>query len=251
MNKIIMTALLLSLIRVTPEGVTSVRPKPLRRLDVKVWHHLFPALISVGRLVVGNLNRDRIKVLAHWAKRCAQLARAQGTKGLVLWLKTINVLIMGSLPGSSVKSGSREINKVAVAVSSDGLPRVIPKQDRRAIRAGNLNVIRLWLTLSGSYRAIELVGIPKISTITSPGKPISQPLLRFFETFLKKEFFPNLAKEAGLKVTGLDTGQLKPEPLPLRTSCAGAWRVPFATFNRNVSALGTALPAAWCWTSGQ
>jgi len=228
-----------------------VRSKPLRRLDVKVWRHLFPALISVGRLVVGNLNRDRIKVLAYWAKECARQARHQGPKGLILWLKTINVLIMGGLPGSLVKPGSREISKVAVAVSSDGLPRVIPKQDRRAIRRGDLNTIRLWLTLSGSYRAIEFEGPAKISTITDSGSPISLPLFRFFETFLKKEFFPNLSRVSGEKVTGIDVARLKPVPLPITTSCAGAWRVPFARFNRNVSALATSSPAAWCWVSGQ
>jgi len=246
-----MTALLLSILRITPGSRVAVRPKPLRRLDVKVWRHLFPVLISIGRLVVGNLNRDRIKVLAHWAKECARQAKHQGPKGLILWLKTINVLVMGGLPGSKVKPGSREVSKVAVAVSSDGLPRIIPKQDRRAIRRGDLGTIRLWLTLSGSYRAINLVGSPKVSTITDPGVTISPPLARFFETFLKREFFPNLARVSGEKVTGLDLAQLKPKPLPLVTSCAGAWRVPFATFNRNVSALATAGPAAWCWVSGQ
>jgi len=170
---------------------------------------------------------------------------------LILWLKTVNVLIMGSLPGSQIKPGSREISKVAVAVSRDGLPRVIPKQDRRAIRRGDTNVIRLWLTLSGMYRAIEIAGTPSVATITAPGKPIPAPLLSFFKTFLKKEFFPNLSRVAGLKVTGIDVAGLKPKALPLSTSCAGAWRVPFATFNRNVSALATATPAAWCWVSGQ
>lgn len=157
---------------------------------------------------------------------------------------------MGALPGSKVKSGSREIGKVAVSVTRDGLPRVIPKQDRRAIRNGHLPTIRLWLTLSGMYRAIEFVGHPSLSTITDPGPTLSKPLVRFFETFLKKEFFPNLARISGEKVTGIDVAGLKPKPLPLTTSCAGAWRVAFATFNRNVSALATAGPSAWCWVNG-
>lgn len=158
---------------------------------------------------------------------------------------------MGSLPGSQIKSGSREVSKVAVSVCNDGLPRCIPKQDRRAIRAGHLDTIRLWLTLTGLYRVYDFPGSSQIKTITQPGVKISPPLLRFFETFLKKEFFPNLGRVTGEDVTNLDLAQLKPVPLPLRTSCAGAWRVPFATFNRNVSALATARPAAWLWVSGR
>lgn len=246
-----MTALLLSLIRVKPDGGTSVRPKPLRRLDVKVWHHLFTALISVCRLVVGDISRDRIKILAYWAKQCARCARHQGAKGLVLWLKTLNVLVMNGLPGSLVKSGSREVSKVAVAVCRDGLPRVIPKQDRRAIRRGDPEVIRLWLTLTGSYRAIDFPGKPKIETITEKGVDIPQPLLSFFESFLKREFFPRLEQKLGEKLTNLETKPLKPEPLPLRTSAAGAWRVPFATYDRSISAFGTHPAAAWCWVSGR
>lgn len=158
---------------------------------------------------------------------------------------------MNGLPGSLVKSGSREISKVAVAVCRDGLPRVIPKQDRRAIRRGDPETIRLWLTLTGSYRAIDFEGFPKTETITKPGVPIPKPLSKFFETFLKREFFPMLEKDIGERLTDLDTAPLKPVPLPLRTSGAGAWRVPFGRFDRSISAYGTHPPAAWCWTSGQ
>jgi hypothetical protein len=112
-------------------------------------------------------------------------------------------------------------------------------------------VIRLWLTLTGFYSAIEFVGKAKIETITAPGKTISVPLRRFYETFLKREFFPNLEKEIGYRITGYDVALLKPKPLPMRTSCAGAWRIPFATFNRNVSAVATAEAAAWCHVSGR
>ncbi|AVA17449.1 RNA-dependent RNA polymerase [Gigaspora margarita mitovirus 1] len=244
-----MKALLLSLIRVAKERVT-VRPVPLRRLNVKVWHHLFPALVSVGRLVIGRISRDRIKVLAFWAKQCVAMIRKQGVKGTCLWLKTINVLIMASLPGSQLKSQSRAISKVAVSVSRDGLPRVIPKQDRRAIRAGDTNTIRLWLSLSGMYRVLEFPGKAKISTITDPGPRISPPLLSFFETFLKREFFRNLGDLTGLKVTGIDPAGLRPTPLPLVTSAAGSWVVPSGKYDLRVSSLGTAAPAAWNWVNG-
>lgn len=158
---------------------------------------------------------------------------------------------MGGLPGSQLRSQSRAINKVAVSVSRDGLPRVIPKQDRRAIRRGDSNVIRLWLTLSGMYRVLEFPGTPAVHTITNPGKRISPPLLRFFETFLKKEFFRNLNQLTGLKVTGVDTACLKPTPLPLVTAAAGSWKVPSGRYDLRVSSLGTAAPAAWNWVSGR
>jgi hypothetical protein len=187
--------------------------------DLKVWHRLLAPLISVVRLTIGRVTKDRIVSLVPFCKQCARLAKHRGTKGVVLWLKVCNVLLMQGLPGSKMKPGSREIGKVAVARSHSGLPRIIPKQHRKAIRNGDILVTRLWLTIFGLYRVIPYKGKLDVSTIVSPGVAIPHILIRTFERFVRKHFFPMLEKfyDEG-SLVGMNPERLKPEPLSLTTS---------------------------------
>lgn len=234
---------LLNLLAFTRQGKIGVRKLPSWRPDLKVWHRLLAPLIGVVRLTVGNVTKDLIKCLAVFCRAVYRINRTQGLKGLCLWLKTAQVLVMQSLPGSLLRAGSREIGKVAVSRTRDGLPRVIPKQHRARMRRGDPMITRLWLTLFGLYRVLMFPGKLKLSTITDPGPVISSVVLRMTETFIVKIFVRLFEDVTGEKLAGLDPRDQKPVPLPLSTSGSNS--------RYGISSFGYRDVAAWAWTSGQ
>nr|UJQ92560.1 MAG: putative RNA-dependent RNA polymerase [Mitoviridae sp.] len=258
---------LLQSLAISRKGAVGVGKVRSWQPDLKVWHRLMAPLISVVRLTIGRVTKDRIVSLVPFCKQCSRLARHRGIKGVVLWLKVCNVLLMQALPGSKMKPGSREIGKVAVARSRDGLPRIIPKNHRRAIRNGDILVTRLWLTLFGLYRILPFKGRLKVDTIVSPGVVIPQLVLSGFGRFIRKYFFPMLEKNFYEdKLIGANPEQLKPEPLPLTTSGSnsepifeelaeggprlnGQDRAPAKRLG-STSSFGARGGAAWAWLAG-
>jgi len=49
-----------------------------------------------------------------------------------------------------------------------GLPRIIPAGARKLIREGDLDSIRLWMTLLGFFRIMDFKGKLSFSTIVDP-----------------------------------------------------------------------------------
>lgn len=115
----------------------------------------------------------------HLAKFCFSMYRHQGVPGVVKYLKTSQVMLMQSLAKYKV-SDLREIGG-RVSRTSSGLPRIIPRVHRDRIRAGDTQVIRVWLSLLALYRVLSYEGQLKTSTITDPGKTLSPKTLRLFE----------------------------------------------------------------------
>lgn len=203
----------------------------LWRPDLKVWRGLMKPLLSVVRLTVGRLSKDYIVASALFAKHVAKIAKHSGIRGVALYLKVAHVLLMQGLPGSLMHPSDRDIGKVAVAKTRDGLPRLIPRQHRRRIRSGDRTIIRLWLTLLGLYRALWFkypVNLKKQleKNITRPGKTYSesayQEWLQFCRTFLSSVPHRSYGKR---DLRGRDPCELKPEPLPLTSSGSASVRV--------------------------
>jgi hypothetical protein len=138
-------------IRLARNGRIGVSQFALWRPDVKVREAFVGSLISMSRLVLGSLSRSWVVQIHAFAKSISLIARRQGVRGLVLYLKTAHVCFMQSLPGSKLRFGSRDIGKVAVSRSRDGLPRLIPRGSRALIRKGHKGAIRLWGTLLSIY----------------------------------------------------------------------------------------------------
>jgi hypothetical protein len=67
-----------------------------------------------------------------------------GPKGTVKYLKACYVLLMQAAGGMKIKS--TQSLGIAVARSSDGLPRIIPRVQRGLIRSGNRKAIRIWMS---------------------------------------------------------------------------------------------------------
>lgn len=254
---------LLQTLAITRRGLVGVGKVRSWQPDLKVWHRLMGPLVSVVRLTVGKVTKDRIVSLVPFAKQCARLARHRGLKGVVSYLKVCNVLVLHALPGSKMKSGSREIGKVAVATASDGLPRIIPKRHRALVRNGDILITRLWLTLFGLYRILPYKGRLSVSTITDPGVAIPRILFLGFAKFIRRIFFVELERiyDEG-SLIGIDPASLKPVPLSLTTTGSnsesltefvGYTDVPGRHRTKRIgstSSFGARGGAAWAWLAG-
>nr|UJQ92446.1 MAG: putative RNA-dependent RNA polymerase [Mitoviridae sp.] len=208
-------------LRWAKSGRIGVSQFALWRLDVKVQKAWVGPLISMGRLVLGSLNRSWVIQIHEFSKSCVHLARKNGVKGLVMYLKTAHVCLMQSLPGSVLRHNSREIGKVAVARCRDGLPRIIPRGSRRLIRKGHVGCIRLWMTLLSVYRILPCKGKLKIETIVKPGVEFSDAYLLGFRSFVVKHFIPKLEEFTGETLRDLDPEDvLKIEPLGITHASA-------------------------------
>lgn len=186
--------------------------------------------VSWIRLVVGKVSRSKIIQLSVFAKWCVSIGRYQGRKGLVLALKTCNVLLVQALPGGKLRFDSRRIGKVAVSRSRTNLPRVIPKFARRMILEGDIVTIQLWLSFFGIYRVIPCKGRPKFSTILEPGKPLSPAFLTDWASWLRNGFLPMVADHVGDPMVDLPLETLaRPEPFVISSVSADRFEDPRVT----------------------
>jgi len=203
----------------------------LWRPDLKVWRGLMKPLLSVVRLTVGRLSKDYIIASALFAKHVAKIAKHSGIRGVALYLKVAHVLLMQGLPGSQMHPSDREIGKVTVAKSRDGLPRLIPRQHRRRIRSGDRTIIRLWLTLLGLYRALWFKYPVNLKAqleknITRPGIVFSESAYQEWFQFCRKFLSAVPSRSYGSRdLRGRDPCELKPVPLPLTSSGSASVRV--------------------------
>jgi len=100
--------------------------------------------------------------------------------------------------GGMVLNDTRRLG-VAVSRSSDGLPRIIPRVMRAMIRGGDRRALKIWTSLFGLYRVIEMKGFLKLQTITNPGPPI--PGFQFWEKDIRA-FFSGLGIRSGTDFVG-------------------------------------------------
>lgn len=101
-----------------------------------------------------------------------RLRTMMGPNGTVKYLKACYVLTMQATGGMKLKS-SQSLG-IAVSRSSDGLPRIIPRLQRMAIRSGDRKALRIWLSWFSLYRVIEYKSFATLSTITSPGRELDK-----------------------------------------------------------------------------
>jgi hypothetical protein len=86
----------------------------------------------------------------------------------VIYLKAAYVVLQQSLGGQRLE----DLTPLGIRFArtkGKGYPRIIPVLDRKRMAAGDLAVMRFWLTLFSIYRVIEVPGKLKLDTITAPG----------------------------------------------------------------------------------
>jgi len=162
---------------------------PLQVLTASaIWHsavksakRLVGLLVRSAPLIVGSSSVSWVKAAFHFARFVRVTIIHQGHRGLAIYLKSANIMLMRAVAGNGL-SNSRELGG-AVARTKSGLPRVIPAGMRKRIKEGDSAVIRLYLGFFTLYRVLNYRGKLKLSTITSPGVPITGSFMSSWSSF--------------------------------------------------------------------
>nr|WAY16622.1 putative RNA-dependent RNA polymerase [Binucleate Rhizoctonia mitovirus 10] len=137
--------------------------------------------------------RAKVRFIILFLRHTYRLFKYNGAKGACLMLKVYAVTLQQSIGGHRVKDLTEL--KFRVSRTNGGIPRVIPIELRKAIRAGDTGVIRFYLSLFNLYRMIEFKGDMRLAslskTIISPAKEgieivsLKFDLLRFVPQFYR------------------------------------------------------------------
>lgn len=153
---------------------------------VKSVSRLVGLFVRVIPLIVGSSSTSWVKASIVFARFAVALTKSQGQKGLAMYLKAANLILIRSVSGKKLLN-SRD-GGMAVAVSHGGLPRLIPASHRARIKGGDLAVIRLWLGLFTLYRVLVFRGKLKLDSILKPGVEIPESLMWSWRGFVNETF---------------------------------------------------------------
>nr|UIW13865.1 MAG: RNA-dependent RNA polymerase [Rhizoctonia solani mitovirus 83] len=116
----------------------------------------------------------RVRSIVVFLKLVSFLFRNNGAKGACLILKVYAVTLQQAVGGHVVEDLTEL--KFRISRTNRGLPRCIPVQHRQSIRAGDIEMVKFYLTLFNLYRVIEFKGDFRLSslskTIVSPAKTL-------------------------------------------------------------------------------
>jgi len=125
-------------------------------------HAMVGLFQKVQITIVGKVTKMLTNVTTRYFKQLQKIARTQGIPGLVKYLKACSVALQQAIAGHKTVTGTR------VSRTKSGLPRIIPVQLRRLIRAGKFPYIKFSLTLLSIFRDFIYPSPVKLSSITSP-----------------------------------------------------------------------------------
>jgi len=111
----------------------------------------------------------RLKILYSFCSYILIMRKHHGETFTVKYLKSSQLALFKAIAGNPFKS-LREIEPELPLprLTTSGLPRFIPLEDRRAILSGSSSIIRYWGSLFALYRVIRIPGKLKLETITNP-----------------------------------------------------------------------------------
>jgi len=161
------------------------------KLGRPALHHVLRAVGSLGR----RSNIGVVKVILTYLAFLHRLQRKNGLPYMVKFMKSAQSLLMQSLGGQRLHN----LNPLGLrlARTKAGLPRVIPALHRARLRGGDLWTVRLWQTLFGLYRVIEVPGKLKLGTITTPTSMqewVLPEFSHFVTTHLREALLRNFKK---------------------------------------------------------
>lgn len=136
-------------------------------LKVKLGRPFLKVLLLLPPVVGIRRNLSLVKVLITYLAHLWRLQKHGGFKFLVIHLKTCHVLLQQAIGGQRL-SDTGPLGSRVSRTRSGGLPRVIPVLHRKRIREGETAIIKLWLSLFSVYRVIDIPGMVKTASITSP-----------------------------------------------------------------------------------
>lgn len=134
---------------------------------VKQPRALVRLFLRVAPLVIGRLTPTWASAIYTFSKELRRISKTQGAPGLVKYLKVLYIITQQAAGGYKISDLSQIGPRVAR--TAGGLPRIILKSHRQGIRRGDPWTIRLYLTMFGLYRVIDMPGKVKIQTIVALG----------------------------------------------------------------------------------
>lgn len=125
------------------------------------WRLVFICFDRLGKV------KHRLHLLTIFVQVIFKMKKNHGEDYVVQYLKTSQLALQRRVGNHKTRS-PRELNSKLPLPKyvNSGLPRIIPKDDRRAILGGSKDITRFWLTLFGIYRIIKVKGELKTQTIT-------------------------------------------------------------------------------------
>jgi hypothetical protein len=150
------------LLKMLSQGAKSLGAMIQVKLGRPALHHVLRCVGALGR----RNNIGIVKVILTYLAFLHRLQKKNGLTYMVKFMKSAQVLMMQALGGQRLYN----LNPLGprLARTNAGLPRVIPALHRVAIRRGDRWTVRLWQSLFGLYRVIEIPGVLKLKTITAP-----------------------------------------------------------------------------------
>jgi hypothetical protein len=139
-------------------------------IRVKAGTALTDLFIRVKLIAGGSISLSLVSSTRVLCKSLSKIQQKQGTKGLVLFLKSSSVALQQACAGYVVKDFA-EVGP-RIARSGSGLPRIIPARHRLLIRnrgPGCYILIRFYLSIFYVYRVLVFPGTVKLNTVTDPG----------------------------------------------------------------------------------
>lgn len=188
---------------------------------LRVFHRLLPTLVSLSTKKTRVL--PRLKVLYRFINHLIMTSVEHGPLYTVKYIRASHVAVQHMIAGNPLKSLRAIERDLPLPRLRTGLPVFIPVSDRRMIRQGHPNTIRLWLTLLSIYRVLDAPRKVKIETITDPFTGSYAQLGNLYGSFRSTIKL--------LKNTNLKTGIASPKRLAanwLRLTTAGGPNGPHA-----------------------
>nr|QDH88298.1 MAG: RNA-dependent RNA polymerase [Mitovirus sp.] len=150
------------LLKMLSQGAKSLGAMIQVKLGRPALHHVLRCVGALGR----RNNIGVVKVILTYLAFLHRMQKRNGLTYMVKFMKSAQVLMMQSLGGQRLYN----LNPLGprLARTKAGLPRLIPALHRTRIRRGDRWTVRLWQSLFGLYRVIEIPGVLKLKTITAP-----------------------------------------------------------------------------------
>lgn len=168
---------------------------------------LITILLKFSRGVRPRSTKSVVKQVVTFSFFIHKLAKHNGLKGVVIYLKACQVLLQQVVGGYRVNDLGEL--KVRPARNKAGIPLIIPAGIRVLIsRDRHIPSIKLWMTLLGLYRILEVKGSLSFATITDKGPDLTQFLMDW-DNYINLSFIPLLFKQVG-KIPKLDQPRIYP-----------------------------------------
>lgn len=157
-----------------------VEVKKLIPLSNKIGTTLRRTLGLINVLTRGRVSRlaGQIRKSNEFLAFVLTMRKNHGDIFTIKWLKACHVAICKCLGQNKLLSLRSLDPELPLPRLVNGLPKIIPFEDRKLMRKGDVPTIRFWLSLFNLYRILKCTPVPKLETITAPFSGDPKGLLR-------------------------------------------------------------------------